>query len=129
MFDMNNIMQLQEKFGKALDDIKNISKEQKGKLDDKMKDMRFEAESGAGVVKVNIDGCADIISLSIDREFLQTIIGGDSISEKTLKLLESMFIVAFNSANAKRKEECNSSANSAVDDLLYNGLTSILNKN
>lgn len=129
MFDINNIMQLQEKFGKTLDDIKNAAKDQKEKLDAKMNNMTFESQVGAGIIKININGFADIKSLSIDYTFLQTMIGDDKISEKTVKLLENMFLTVFNSANAKRKEECDSTTNNTVDDLLSSGLSSMLNKN
>jgi DNA-binding YbaB/EbfC family protein len=69
------------------------------KIQEELKNTEYEASSGGGAVKVKVNGDQEILSLSIDKDAVDT---GD------ISMLEDMVMVAVNDALKKSKDEASS---------------------
>jgi len=65
-------------------------------IQEELKEMKFEASSGGGVVKVTANGDQEILEVKINKEMVDT---------DDLDMLEDMIMVASNDAIKQSKEE------------------------
>ena len=69
------------------------------KIQEELKNTEFEASSGGGAVKVKVNGDQEILSLSINK---------DAVDTDDITMLEDMVMVAVNDALKKSKDEARS---------------------
>jgi DNA-binding YbaB/EbfC family protein len=66
------------------------------KVQDELKDMKFEASAGGGAVKVTVNGEQDILEVKINK---------DIVDPEDIEMLEDMVLVAVNDAIKQSKDE------------------------
>ena len=66
------------------------------KVQDELKDMKFEASAGGGAVKVTVNGEQDILEVKINK---------DVADPEDIEMLEDMILVAVNDAIKQSKVE------------------------
>jgi DNA-binding YbaB/EbfC family protein len=84
-FDYGNMMKQAKIMQKKMEEIQ-----------EELKEMKFEASSGGGVVKVIANGDQEILEVKINKEM---------VDMNDLDILEDMIIVASNDAIKQSKEE------------------------
>ncbi len=70
------------------------------KLRAELQKIRVEGSSGGGMVKIEMDGEQNIVSLTIEPQIIE---------EKDIKMLQDLIIAAFNDAQNKVKEKAQES--------------------
>ncbi len=73
-----------------------IMQKQMEKVQDELKDMKFEASAGGGAVKVTVNGEQDILEVKINK---------DVADPEDIEMLEDMILVAVNDAIKQSKVE------------------------
>jgi len=73
-----------------------IMQKQMEKVQDELKDMKFEASAGGGAVKVTVNGEQDILEVKINK---------DVADPEDIEMLEDMVLVAVNDAIKQSKDE------------------------
>ncbi len=73
-----------------------IMQKQMEKVQDELKDMKFEASAGGGAVKVTVNGEQDILEVKINK---------DVADPEDIEMLEDMILVAVNDAIKQSKNE------------------------
>jgi nucleoid-associated protein EbfC len=73
-----------------------IMQKQMEKVQDELKDMKFEASAGGGAVKVTVNGEQDILEVKINK---------DIVDPDDIEMLEDMVMVAVNDAIKQSKVE------------------------
>ena len=65
-----------------------------------------EADSGAGAVRVVMNGKFQVLSIHLDRPLLSTLVGsgGQGASEEDAQMVEDLIVAAVNAATAKAQE-------------------------
>ncbi|CAL4043253.1 Nucleoid-associated protein YbaB [Buchnera aphidicola (Phyllaphis fagi)] len=86
MFDANNINTLIKKAQKIQEKMKKIQKE--------IEIMEVTGESGAGIVKITINGIYNCKNIEIDESFLK----------ENKKMIEDLITAAFNDASRRIRE-------------------------
>lgn len=84
-FDYGNMMKQAKIMQKKMEEIQ-----------EELKEMKFEASSGGGVVKVIANGDQEILEVKINKEM---------VDKDDLDMLEDMIMVASNDAIKQSKEE------------------------
>ncbi|QCI27301.1 YbaB/EbfC family nucleoid-associated protein [Buchnera aphidicola] len=88
MFDKNNIGNLMQHAQKMQEKINKIQKS--------LDNLQVQGESGAGLVKIIMNGKHNCIKIHIDTSL---------IKKKEKEILEDLIVAAFNDANRKIDEE------------------------
>jgi len=73
-----------------------IMQKQMEKVQDELKDMKFEASAGGGAVKVTVNGEQDVLEIKINK---------DVADPEDIEMLEDMILVAVNDAIKQSKDE------------------------
>ena len=73
-----------------------IMQKQMEKVQDELKDMKFEASAGGGAVKVTVNGEQDILEVKINKGVADP---------EDIEMLEDMILVAVNDAIKQSKNE------------------------
>ena len=73
-----------------------IMQKQMEKVQDELKDMKFEASAGGGAVKVTVNGEQDVLEIKINK---------DVADPEDIEMLEDMVLVAVNDAIKQSKDE------------------------
>jgi hypothetical protein len=73
-----------------------IMQKQMEKVQDELKDMKFEASAGGGAVKVTVNGEQDVLEVKINK---------DVADPEDIEMLEDMVLVAVNDAIKQSKDE------------------------
>jgi DNA-binding YbaB/EbfC family protein len=73
-----------------------IMQKQMEKVQEELKDMRFEASAGGGAVKVTVNGDQDVLEVKINK---------DVADPADVEMLEDMVLVAVNDAIKQSKDE------------------------
>jgi len=82
-------------YGNMMKQAKIMQKKME-EIQEELKEMKFEASSGGGVVKVIANGDQEILEVKINKEMVDT---------DDLDMLEDMIMVASNDAIKQSKEE------------------------
>ncbi|WP_343182447.1 YbaB/EbfC family nucleoid-associated protein [Buchnera aphidicola] len=88
MFNKNNISDLMKQAQKMQEEMKKAQKE--------ISNLTVTGESGAGLIKINLNGKYHCTNLKIDANLLK---------KEKKEMLEDLIIAAFNSANKKIHDE------------------------
>ncbi len=70
------------------------------KLRAELQKIKVEGSAGGGIVKIEMDGEQNVISLTIDPQIVE---------EKDIKMLQDLIVAAFNDAQNKVKEKAQES--------------------
>jgi len=73
-----------------------VMQKQMEKVQDELKDMKFEASAGGGAVKVTVNGEQDVLEIKINK---------DVADPEDIEMLEDMILVAVNDAIKQSKDE------------------------
>jgi DNA-binding YbaB/EbfC family protein len=73
-----------------------IMQKQMEKVQEELKDMKFEASAGGGAVKVTVNGDQDVLEVKINK---------DVADPADVEMLEDMVLVAVNDAIKQSKDE------------------------
>ncbi len=73
-----------------------IMQKQMEKVQEELKDMKFEASAGGGAVKVRVNGEQDVLEIKINK---------DVADPDDIEMLEDMILVAVNDAIKQSKDE------------------------
>lgn len=73
-----------------------IMQKQMEKVQEELKDMKFEASAGGGAVKVTVNGEQDVLEVKINK---------DVADPEDIEMLEDMVLVAVNDAIKQSKDE------------------------
>ena len=73
-----------------------IMQKQMEKVQDELKDMKFEASAGGGAIKVTVNGEQDVLEIKINK---------DVADPEDIEMLEDMILVAVNDAIKQSKNE------------------------
>ncbi|MBU4293293.1 MAG: YbaB/EbfC family nucleoid-associated protein [Actinobacteria bacterium] len=73
-----------------------IMQKQMEKVQEELKDMKFEASAGGGAVKVTVNGEQDVLEVKINK---------DVADPDDIEMLEDMVLVAVNDAIKQSKDE------------------------
>jgi nucleoid-associated protein EbfC len=73
-----------------------IMQKQMEKVQEELKDMKFEASAGGGTVKVKVNGDQDVLEVKIKKEVADP---------DNIEMLEDMILVAINDAIKQSKDE------------------------
>ncbi|MCK4321109.1 YbaB/EbfC family nucleoid-associated protein [candidate division WOR-3 bacterium] len=101
---------------KNIFDYKAI-KEKTDQIKSELQEERLEAESGGGMVKLEVDGLGNITKLEIED---------DLFNEKDKKLIEDLIIAAANKSKEKLKELWQKKFEEYIGDLPLPGLGDLL---
>ena len=97
------------------DNLKNIAalmgqarqmREHMEQLQKELAQKTVEADSGAGAVRVVMNGRFQVLSIHLDRPLLATLTGstGDAINEADQRMIEDLIVAAVNAAMTKAQE-------------------------
>ncbi|MBA7622331.1 MAG: YbaB/EbfC family nucleoid-associated protein [Candidatus Stahlbacteria bacterium] len=101
---------------KNIFDYKAI-KEKTDQIKSELQEERLEAESGGGMVKLEVDGLGNITKLEIED---------DLFNEKDKELIEDLIIAAVNKSKEKLKELWQKKFEEYIGDLPLPGLGDLL---
>lgn len=101
---------------KNIFDYKAI-KEKTDQIKSELQEERLEAESGGGMVKLEVDGLGNITKLEIED---------DLFNEKDKELIEDLIIAAVNKSKEKLKELWQKKFEKYIGDLPLPGLGDLL---
>ena len=73
-----------------------VMQKQMEKVQDELKDMKFESSAGGGAVKVTVNGDQDVLEVKINKDVVDT---------EDIEMLEDMILVAVNDAIKQSKDE------------------------
>ena len=82
-------------YGEMMKQAKMMQKQME-KVQDELKDMKFEASAGGGAVKVTVNGEQDVLEVKINK---------DVADPEDIEMLEDMVLVAVNDAIKQSKDE------------------------
>ena len=82
-------------YGEMMKQAKMMQKQME-KVQDELKDMKFEASAGGGAVKVMVNGDQDVLEVKINK---------DVVDPEDIEMLEDMVLVAVNDAIKQSKDE------------------------
>ncbi len=73
------------------------------KLKEELKNIRVEGSAGGGMVKIEMDGEQNVLSVKIESQIIE---------EKDINMLQDLIVAAFNDAQNKVKEKVQESLSS-----------------
>ena len=76
-----------------------VMQKQVERIQEELKNTEFDASSGGGAVKVKVNGDQEVLSISIDK---------DAVDTEDTGMLEDMVLVALNDALKQSKDEAKS---------------------
>ncbi len=94
---------------KNLQQLMKQAQKMQEKLESQMGDLRIEATSGGGMVRVSMDGKKQLLSIAIERE---------SVDPDDLEMLQDLILAAVNEAGRKVDEALSEQLGGVTQGLL-----------